>query len=314
MLRIENISKSFSGVRALEKVSLEFLPGEVHALCGENGAGKSTLMNIITGNLQPDEGAIYWENNRLDLRDVHQAKQLGIGIVYQELSLVDALSIAENIYPNNQPLTQWKTIDYKKLYDNTQKLLNRLHLSSLNYRQKLSRLSPAEKQMVEIAKALATNPKLLILDEPTASITDRETKILFDIINELKSQGVAVIYISHRMAEIRKIADKVSVLKDGRYQGTLEREAISENKIISMMVGRNLKERTFASYATEEVVLEVKGFSGNGFSEISFQLRKGEILGFARLVGSGRTELTTAIFGANDVVAGKILKKELKLR
>lgn len=313
MLRLDHISKSFPGVKALDNISLEFYAGEVHALCGENGAGKSTLMNIITGNLQPDKGAIYWNQEPVQIRNVQHARNLGVGIVYQERSLIDTLSIAENIFPGNQPLTRWGTISYQQLYDNTQNLLDRLNLSGMSPRTEVRRLSPPQKQMVEIAKALATEPKLLILDEPTASITEKETKILFDIIRQLKQQQVCVIYISHRMAEIQQIADRVSVLKDGTYQGTVEGNNTTIDALIHKMVGRTLQKRQYKSHAKKEVVLKVDNLSGKGFRNVSFQLYKGEILGFAGLVGAGRTELAKAIFGAGEISSGEIWKGNVKI-
>jgi ribose transport system ATP-binding protein len=308
MLSIRNISKTFGAVKALEGVSLDFMPGEVHAICGENGAGKSTLMNVIAGNVQPDSGTIYWKGEEVSVANVRKAKDLGISIVYQERSMVDTLSVSENIFPENYPLSKWGTIDYDKLYQQTQVLLDELQLNNISPREEVRRLSAAAKQMVEIAKALTRNPQLLILDEPTASITEKETQTLFHIIENLKSQGVSIIYISHRMAEIKRISDKVSILRDGRYQGTLEKEEIEENKIIAMMVGRELQERTYFSNVIDEVVLEVKNLSGPGFSEVNFNLKKGEILGFAGLVGSGRTELAKAIFGDNEIFSGEIVK------
>ncbi|GAB3171772.1 sugar ABC transporter ATP-binding protein [Telluribacter humicola] len=310
MLRLENISKSFPGVKALDEVSLEFRAGEVHAVCGENGAGKSTLMNIITGNYQPDQGRLVWNGHEISIPNVQHAQRLGISIVYQERSLVDSLSVAENIYPINKPRYRWGIINYSALYQNTQQLLDQLQLTEFSPRTPVSLLSSAQKQMVEIAKALATGPKLLILDEPTASITERETKLLFRIIRRLKEEGVAIIYISHRMAEIKEVADRVSVLKDGRHQGTVEARDTTIDTIIRMMVGRDMTHKAYASDAGEEVVLSVRNLSGRGFRNVSFQLHKGEILGFAGLMGAGRTEVAKAIFGANPVSEGEVVLRE----
>lgn len=306
MLRLERISKSFGTVQALRDVSLDVRAGEVHALCGENGAGKSTLMNILTGNFQPDAGRIFWNDEPVTIRNVAEARRLGIGIVYQERSLVEALSVAENVFPERPPRTRFGLIDFPQLYHQTQVLLDRLHLDVLP-RVPVGRLAPARQQMVELAKALAVEPKLLILDEPTASLTDRETGVLFAIIRELKSRDVAVIYISHRMAEIGQIADRVSVLKDGVFQGTLPADTPGE-VLIRKMVGRDLVQERRTSNAQPEVVLDVQNLSGSGFRNVSFQLHRGEILGLAGLVGAGRSELARTLLGDLPATAGTIQK------
>lgn len=305
MLELKHISKSFPGVKALQDVSLVFNAGEVHALCGENGAGKSTLMNIITGNLLPDAGLLLWKEKPVQIQNVLQAQQMGISIVYQERSLSDSLSVAENIFPVNQPKTKTGLIDYKTLYSRTQQLLNELKLSDIAPATLTGRLSAAEKGMVEIAKALARQPQLLILDEPTASITAKETATLFTIIRALKEKGVAIIYISHRMAEIRQIADKVSVLKDGIYQGTVSADTPTR-QIIKMMVGRELMAAVYESQVQDTIKLKVENLSGKGFQDISFSVYKGEILGIAGLLGAGRTELAKAIFGDTAFYKGAI--------
>lgn len=315
MLRLQNISKSFAGVKALQNISLEFKQGEVHALCGENGAGKSTLMNIIMGNLQPDEGSIFWKDAPIKIDDVLAAQSLGISIVYQEQSLADSLSIAENIFPVKLPLTKAGLIDYPALYKKAQHLLNELGLINLSPKTLVSKLSIAQKQMVEIAKAIAQKPSLLILDEPTASITHSETEILFRIIKRLKTRKTGVIYISHRMFEIQKIADNISVLKDGKFVGTVNK-LTPPQQIISMMVGRELEAMNEESHAQKNIKLEVKQISGKGFRNITFQLHKGEILGFAGLQGSGRSEMAKAIFGDEKIVSGVVLKdgKSIEIR
>ncbi|QHT68345.1 sugar ABC transporter ATP-binding protein [Rhodocytophaga rosea] len=306
-LQLKGISKFFPGVRALNKVSLDVYAGEVHALCGENGAGKSTLMNILSGNLKPDEGSILLNGQEIVIKSPLHAQSLGIAIVYQERSLVETLSVAENIYVENQPHHTAGFIHFKKLYSQTAALLNRLGLSSISPTTPVSMLSPARKQMVEIAKALSRNPQILILDEPTASITEAEVKILFQIIRELKAQGISVIYISHRMSEIFQISDRVSVLKDGHYQGTINTNELTVNEVIKQMVGRDLLEQEYQTYVQPQVLLEVQNLSGNTFHQINFQLHKGEIVGLAGLVGAGRTEVARAIFGADPIVSGQIL-------
>jgi len=313
MLQLKNISKSFPGVKALQDISLQFKAGEVHALCGENGAGKTTLMNILVGNIQPDAGSIFLNSQKIDVESIQVAQRLGIGIVYQERSLVDSLTVAENIYPVNQPLDRFSLINYQQLNKQAQALLDELQLPHLSPTMKVENLSSSQKQMVEIAKALAQVPSWLILDEPTASITHRETETLFSIIRKLKAKGVAVIYISHRMTEIKAIADRVSVLKDGIFQGTFDAASTSTDTIVTKMVGRDLQQAEYISHQQKEFSLDIKNLSGKGFSNISFTLHKGEILGLAGLQGSGRTELALAIFGDIPVQYGKIVEDGISI-
>lgn len=296
MLVLKNISRSFPGVQALQNVSVEFKQGEVHALCGENGAGKSTLMNIISGNLGPDTGTMLLNGQPVIIENVLQAEKLGIAIVYQERSLADPLSVAENIFPVNQPKTVWGGIDHTTLYRNTAALLTELQLHEITPGTIVDKLSSAQKGMIEIAKALAKKPSVLILDEPTASLTHEETQVLFYIIKKLKQTDTAIIYISHRMAEITAIADVVTVLKDGVIQGTVP-VSTPVDKLVQMMVGRELAASAFSTDTTDEVLLDVQQLSGKGFDDISFTVHAGEILGFAGLTGSGRTALAKTIFG-----------------
>lgn len=312
MLLLKNISRSFPGVKALQDISLGFAPGQVHALCGENGAGKSTLMNIISGNLQPDTGEIFINGKSVVIGNVLQAEKLGIAIVYQERSLVDSLSVAENIFPVHQPKTALGYIDHQALHRNAAALLHQLQLD-IPPGMVVSKLSAAQKGMVEIAKALAKNPSVLILDEPTASITHEETMVLFSIIRQLKQNNVAVIYISHRMAEITAIADVVTVLKDGRYQGTVPASTPSQ-EIVKLMVGRDLAGTTFRSDIRDEVLLDVRNLSGKGFRDISFRVRRGEIIAFAGLTGSGRTALAKAIFGDTNIHSGDMYLQQKAYR
>lgn len=308
-LQLQQISKYFPGVKALEKVDFQVEAGEVHALCGENGAGKSTLMNILTGNLHPDHGHIFFNGQETVIQNPAHANDLGIAIVYQQLSLVDNLSIAENIFANQQPCHRWGFIDYRTLFKQTQQLLNQLQISGLKPQTLVSELSPGQKQMVEIAKALARNPSLLILDEPTASITEQETQTLFQIIRQLTQQHVSVIYISHRMAEIFTIATRITVLKDGQTQGTFLTSDITREQLIRRMVGRDVSHIQHQSFRQNSILLEVKTLTGNRFRNISFQLHAGEILGLAGLVGAGRTEIARAIFGADPIHSGSMLLK-----
>ena len=305
-LQLTAISKQFPGIKALDNVSLSVKSGEIHALCGENGAGKSTLMNILTGNLSPDSGQLILSGQPIQLSGPAEATRQGIAIVYQQLSLVDSLSVAENIFANRQPLNQLGLIRYRELYDVTASLLARLNLADLKPQMLVGNLSAGQKQMVEIAKALSQEPNLLLLDEPTASLTERETQTLFRLVNQLRESGKAIIYISHRLHEIFKLADRVSVLKDGRYQGTWMVHEISPAELIRRMVGRDIVVSRQPSTATDEVMLVLRNVSGPGFSNISFQLNRGEILGLAGLIGAGRTELALAIFGAIKIDSGTI--------
>lgn len=312
-LQLHHISKIFSGVKALDNVSITFLPGEIHALCGENGAGKSTLMNILAGNLQPNEGEIIIDEKAESIHTPQDAFKLGISIVYQHLSLVDSLSVAENIFANQQPCNAWGIIQFDELHKKTDLLLKQLHLEAIDSRTLVSNLSPARKQMIEIAKALSRSPSIFILDEPSASLSENETRILFEILKNLKLQGISIIYISHRLEEIFLLADRISVLKDGKYQGTFLKEDLSKEDLIKCMVGRELKTLKSKSYKKNEILLAVSNLTGNRFNDITFNLHKGEIVGLAGLVGAGRTEIARAIFGADHFVSGEIQLRNIKL-
>ncbi|MDX2302536.1 MAG: sugar ABC transporter ATP-binding protein [Microscillaceae bacterium] len=305
LLQLQNISKSFASIPALDRVNLDLQAGEVQAICGENGAGKSTLMNILTGNLQPDSGHIILEGKSVQFRNYQDATQQGISIVYQSFSLIETLSVAENIFINHLP-QRWGLIRHTDLKAQTTRLLDKLQIKKISPNTLVSNLAQGQKQMVEIAKALSLNPKILILDEPTASITESETKVLLEIIRELKLQSVGIIYISHRLSEIFEIADRVSVLKDGNYQGTWPLSELSREQLIDRMVGRKLEPSTNQSFVQSEVVLEVKNLTGENFQQINFQLKKGEILALAGLVGSGRTEILRAIYGSIPIFSGEI--------
>lgn len=311
-LQLRKISKLFPGVKALQEVDMKIEAGEIHALCGENGAGKSTLMNILAGNLQPEDGDIVLNGNKVEFNIPKEAFASGIALVYQHLSLVDSLSVAENIFANHRFRNNWAMIPYDKLYAMTNELLQQLKITSINPKTLVSKLSAPEKQLVEIAKALSKKPSILILDEPTASLTDREIKALFSTLGRLKTEGVSIIYISHRLEEIFEIADKVTVLKDGKSQGMFSVRDLDKNRLIRLMVGRDIVNLKVESTARGEVLLEVKNLSSARFRDISFKLHEGEILGIAGLVGAGRTEIARAIFGADGVESGTIyLKGEL---
>ncbi len=289
-------------------MSLSLEAGEVHALCGENGAGKSTLMNILAGVLQPDSGQITINGKEVNISDPNQAVSLGIAIVFQQLSLFDNLTVAENIFANQLP-TRGAFVDKTLLNIKTNELLKCLSISDLMVDEQVCNLSVGQKQLVEIAKALAKKPRWLLLDEPTASLSEREAQTLFDLVRQLKKEGVGIIYISHRMAEIFTLADRITVLKDGTYQGTWTAKEILPEELIRKMVGRDIQQAEHQNFVKKEVLLEIKNLTGNGFQSISFQLHRGEILGFAGLAGAGRTEIAKAIFGANQVTSGEIWVK-----
>lgn len=305
MLELKNISKTFSGVKALDDVSFQLRAGEVHAVCGENGAGKSTLMNIIAGNLQPDAGSLILGGQAIVFKNHHDAETKGIAIVYQERSLVHSLSVAENIFLNHYPLNRFGFIDYEALYEKASRVLRSLQLD-VSPNDMVSELSPAQEQMVEIAKALVREPRILILDEPTASITEKETSVLFEAIRNLASRGVGIIYISHRLSEIFKIANSVTVLKDGKTEGTFPIDDVGHDKLITLMVGRALGKHSFGNHALAISTLEVKDLGGRGFTNVSFHVKKGEIVALAGLIGAGRTEIAKTIFGALPKSSGSI--------
>ena len=307
LVRMEGISKSFPGCRRWTIATSTCGSGEVHALCGENGAGKSTLMKILAGIYQPDGGGrILIKGVEVDLPTPRAARDLGISIIHQELSLMRHLTVAQNIFIGREPRKAF-FLDEDRINQLTRELLARLHLGpgageSLDPRTKVGELTVAMQQMVEIARALSLNTEVLIMDEPTAALTDTEINTLFDIIRQLRSQGVGIVHISHRLEELKLIADRVTVMRDGRYVDTVQTDAAPLDRIISMMVGRTIFEAVPEGPAepNPEVVLEVRNLNrGRAIRNVSFQLHRGEILGFAGLVGAGRTEVARAIFGAD---------------
>ena len=306
-LRLEGIVKTFPGVRALDNVSFSVMPGEVHALMGENGAGKSTLMKVLGGIHQPDEGQIIVTEVPTVMTSPLQAKSKGIVFIHQELSLAEELTVAENIYLGELPRKSFGRVDWAKLYAQTDAILAKLKVS-FDAKTRVGDLSIANQQMVEIARALTVDAKAVIFDEPTASLTDAEKVVLFDVIADLKSQGVGIIYISHRMEEIFKITDRISVLRDGQYQGTVETAKTDEEGVTQMMIGRKLDlSRAAVTHELGDVALEVRDLScGHLFQDVSFQVRRGEVLGFYGLVGAGRTEIAETLFGLRNPSSGTI--------
>jgi ribose transport system ATP-binding protein len=308
VLRLEDIVKTFPGVRALDGVSFSVLPGEVHALMGENGAGKSTLMKVLGGILQPNEGRIFIEEAPTVMTTPVQAKAKGVVFIHQELSLADELTVAENIWLGELPLKSFGRVNWTKLYEDTNAILKTLNVG-FDAKTRVGDLSIANQQMVEIARALTVDPKAVIFDEPTASLTDAEKVVLFDVISDLQAKGVGIIYISHRMEEIFKITDRISVLRDGQYRGTLNTRETNEDEVTQLMIGRSLDlSRNASHHEMGDVALEVRGLScGKLYQDVSFSVRKGEVLGFYGLVGAGRTEIAETIFGLRDPSAGQIL-------
>lgn len=307
-LRLEGITKTFPGVKALDNVSFTVMPGEVHALMGENGAGKSTLMKVLGGIYQPDEGQIVVSEVPVVMTSPLEAKSKGIVFIHQELSLAEELSVAENIYLGELPRKRFGMVDWATLYARTDAILEKLKVK-FDARTLVGELSIANQQMVEIARALTVDAKAVIFDEPTASLTDAEKVVLFDVIADLKAGGVGIIYISHRMEEIFKITDRISVLRDGQYRGTVETAATNEDKVTQLMIGRSLDlSRNASHHELGEVALEVRGLScGALFQDVNFQVRRGEVVGFYGLVGAGRTEIAETLFGLRDPSAGSIL-------
>ena len=306
LVRFVGINKHFPGVQALKDVSLDVLPGEVHALCGENGAGKSTLMNILAGVYQPDSGIIEINGKPIKIRNRAQSLQLGISVVYQERSLVSNLSVAENIFADRQPTSRLGFIDHKEMKRQTVELCHAIQFD-ISPTTLVGDLLPANAQMVEIAKALSVKSDVLILDEPTATITEKETRALFDVIRGLRTRGISIIYISHRLREIFEIADRVTVLKDGRYVGTEDIDRLNVDDVIKMMVGRDLVVEQYRPAYTEERVLEVKNLTAERFADISFHLYHGEILTFAGLAGAGRTGVMRSLVGVDQKKSGEVL-------
>ena len=308
VLELNDIVKLFPGVRALDGMSLKIRPGAVHVICGENGAGKSTLMKVISGEYIAEEGEVIYKGKKLGKRTIMETVEMGISMIHQEMNPIKKMTLAQNIYLAREPLTKRKLVDFKKMNHDTQELLDRLDIP-YKATQLMEELSIAGQQQVEIAKAISTNASVIIMDEPTSAIADAEVEILFEQINKLKESGVAIIYITHKMDEIFRIADEVTVIRDGSWILTAPAEELTVDEIISNMVGRkvdNLYPKNHAKIG--DVALEVKDLTQAGvFKNISFKARKGEILGFSGLVGAGRSEVMRAIFGIDPHESGEII-------
>ncbi|MBE6831938.1 MAG: sugar ABC transporter ATP-binding protein [Ruminococcaceae bacterium] len=308
ILTLKKVNKCFPGVKALVDVDFSLREGEVHALVGENGAGKSTLMKILSGAYKRDSGTIEICGEKVEITSPKQAEKLGISIIYQELNLIQRVTVAENVflgrYPKKCGLVQWQ-----KMNEDTKALFDGFGIK-IDVEAVLRNISLAQQQIVEIIKAVSINAKVVIMDEPTSSLTSQETEVLFNIIRTLKAKGIAVIFITHRLNEIYEICDRLTVLRDGCFIGTRDVKDVSQNELISMMIGRELTQQyPVRDSAVGDIVLEVNHLSDGGHrvKDISFAARKGEVVGFGGLVGAGRTETMRIIFGADKKTSGEIL-------
>ena len=319
IVEMRNINKSFPGVKALSNISFSVKPGEVHVLLGENGAGKSTLMKVLSGVYHPDSGSIVLNGVEHSKLNPRLSREGGISIIYQELSVVNWLDIRENIFMGRMQSKKFgpvSTIDYTKLNQDTKKLLKQVNLDKYEPNKMASELSISEKQMLEIAKAISFDAKCIVMDEPTSSLTESEVKKLFEIIRDLKSKGIGIVFISHKLSEIKEIGDRISILKDGNYVGTWNVSDLSEEDMVRLMVGRELEKSYQEGHgAFGEVVFEVKNLSRKDgkVQDFHMQVRKGEIVGLSGLVGAGRSEAMEAIFGAVPKTSGEILLEGKRL-
>jgi len=306
ILEMNNITKQFPGVLALDDVSLDLKKGEILALLGENGAGKSTLMKILAGALVPDTGEIIVDGEKIEAASPIDMLRNGVSVVYQELSYLDNMSVAENIYLGDIPVGKLKQIDKKKLKENTKELLKTIGLN-VDPMVEVSKLSIAQKQMLEIAKALSKNSKIVVLDEPTSALNDAEIKTLFGLLRELSQKGIGIIYISHKMEEIFEISERVQVLRDGKHIDTVKTDSIGIKELVSMMVGRTITDMyPKEKMQTGDTMLEIENLTGASVHDVSFKVRSGEILGLFGLLGSGRTEIAESIFGRRLITGGTV--------
>ena len=307
ILKMNHISKDFPGVKALDDVSFNVKKGTVHALMGENGAGKSTLMKILYGMFEKDAGEIIFDGEKVEINKPHDALESGISMIFQELSPVLHMNVAENIYLGREP-KKGPLVDKEKLYEDAKNVLALMGIDNIDPNERMFRLSVAKMQMCEICKALSNNSKLIIMDEPTSALTEEESNALFKTVSTLRKQGVSFVFVTHKIDEVFEISDEITILRDGQYIGTKSTKDITKEEMISMMVGRNLTQ-LFPKEEVEigDVMFSVRGLTINGvFEDISFDVHKGEILGVAGLMGAGRTEIMEAIFGFRKVDSGEI--------
>lgn len=313
ILQVQNLSKSFLGVKALDNIQFSLQKGEIHALMGENGAGKSTFMKILMGLLQPDLGEIIFEGEVLKSNNVHENLQKGISMIHQEILVVPELTVAQNIFLGRE--TNYRSwLNDKAINQKAQEILDAIGIK-INAQTKIKNLSIAEMQMVEIAKAVSNNAKVIIMDEPTSALTDNEVAMLFKIIKDLKAKGVAIIYISHKMDEIYEITDRITVLRDGQYIATKNTNELDKNALIALMVGRQINDLFLENNSIKgESILSVQNLNKKGkFKDINFEVHAGEVLGIAGLMGAGRTEIARAIFGLDKYDSGEIIIKGNKV-
>jgi len=314
ILKLENVVKVFPGVRALDGVHLEIQKGEIHALCGENGAGKSTLMKILSGAYDITSGSIYLEGKKVNFSSTKEAQNAGISMIYQEFNLIPYLSVAENLFLDRQHKNKFGLIDWTRLNKDAERLLKKVGLK-LDPKTIVHDISVAECQMLEIAKSLSLNSKIIIMDEPTATLSDEEIKCLFSIIRKLKEEGISIIYISHRMDEIFNLSDRITILRDGKYIKTLYTKDTNYDEIVKLMVGKSITnlypERNTVG---DDIVLEVRDANlGSHFSKVNFKLHKGEILGMTGLMGAGVIHLSKALFGCYDYFHGEVIMDDKKI-
>ncbi len=313
ILQVQNLSKSFLGVKALDNIQFSLQKGEIHALMGENGAGKSTFMKILMGLLKPDSGEIIFEGEVLKSHNVHENLQKGISMIHQEILVVPELTVAQNIFLGRE--TNYRSwLNDKAINQKAQEILDAIGIK-INAQTKIKNLSIAEMQMVEIAKAISNNAKVIIMDEPTSALTDNEVAMLFKIIKDLKAKGVAIIYISHKMDEIYEITDRITVLRDGQYIATKNTNELDKNALIALMVGRQINDLFLENNSIKgESILSVQNLNKKGkFKDINFEVHAGEVLGIAGLMGAGRTEIARAIFGLDKYDSGEIIIKGNKV-
>ncbi len=310
IIEAREITKRYPGVTALDRVDFQLKRGSVHALMGENGAGKSTLMKIFMGLQIPDSGSLVFGGSNVRFASVHEALKAGISMIHQELQPFPNLSVAENIFIGKEPVATIKGwIDKRKMNRNAEILLESLG-SSINVKTRMGLLNVAEMQMIEIAKAISNQSRVIIMDEPTSAITDKEAAVLFKLIRELKAKGIAIIYISHKMDEIMDIADEITIMRDGKYIGTYDKKEMNKNKLISLIVGRDINTIfNKPDIAFGEEIFSVNNLNGKKFRDIKFTLRRGEIIGIAGLMGAGRTEMMNAIFGIDNKYKGEVYIK-----
>jgi len=309
LLKVRGLSKSFLGIKALDNIHFDLNRGEVHAIMGENGAGKSTFMKILIGLLKADSGSISLNSEQIEHMDVYSIMQKGIAMIHQEILMIPELTVAQNIYLGRESKRAF-LLDEKAIIQQAEELLLSMGLD-IQVRTKAKYLSIAELQLIEIAKAVSNNASVIIMDEPSSALSEKEVEILFKIIKDLKNKGVAIIYISHKMEEIYQISDRITVLRDGQFIATKNTADLDKNSLIALMVGREIEELfTTKSLAKDEIVLKVKNLHKKGkFSDINFEVHAGEVLGIAGLMGAGRTEIARAIFGLDSFDSGEILLK-----